>query len=367
MINQGLHTKERIKLLMNYDSSKTLNENYDLLNNKDIIFDFVLTEDNKYLIMMDQVFVNGGDGKSIGSIWENSNVFNEIFLENFIKKSPINESIDSDFFIFLNNITWDKTLVSECLKTIDTINEQEESLWDRIKSKVSDTSLNMVKAIFKKGVLPFLRWVRRSAYTDIGIVVDVVVSILALKTNAAVWGLIVLLDIYEIATNDFDPNDPDRKEMPYILILGDVLSFLFSGAVGAIWKRTGKSIMTKGLKNTVPKLIPYLEKIGEKIPFLKNSLNSFVKTLSEKMGSSGVISTIMRSIDNVLSGLLDFIQKLFSREGLKATITGGAVLGAVKGLEKGIESYTTKREPNEVSPEDAEAAKNKLIELGFIE
>jgi hypothetical protein len=330
-----------MKLLTNYNVKKTLTENYsNLFNDDKYVFDFVLSENNKYLIVMDQLFIAGGDGKSVGSIWENTYIFNEILTENLEKLNIISESTKNEISNQLNNIQWTKEIILECITTKNTLFEEEEGLWSKFKkgvsnlgSKISAAAMPIVKTLFNKGVLPFLRWVRRMTYTNIGIVIDVVVSILAMKANAAVWGLIVLLDIYEIATGDYDPKDPTRKDMPYILLIGDLMGFLFSGAISAMWKGLVNPIKTQGVRKAAPKLVPYLEKMAEKIPSLKNSLSSIIDALTKKFGSTGILSTIVRSIDKVLGGLLDFFKKLLSKEGLKSSATGGVVLGAVKGIE----------------------------------
>lgn len=329
----------RMKLLTNYDVKKTLTENIAEINKNDFVFDFVLSENNKYLIIMDQLFVANGDGNSIGSIWENTHIFNEILIEGLNKVNTLTESVKNDLTLTLNNIKWTKEIIKESISS-NIISEQEKSLWDRFTSGVSDlaskfkqANIELIGKIFNQGVLPFLRWIRRSAYTNIGLVIDVVVSFLAVKSGAIVWGLIVLLDIYEIATGDYDPKDDDRKMMPYLLLIGDLLSFLFSGVTGLAWKAVTKQIQKQGIKKAAPKLAPYLEKLANKIPSLKSMLKPIADTLTKKFGSSGVIPTIVRGIDKVLGGLMDFLNKLFSREGLKATLAGGGVLGVVKGVE----------------------------------
>jgi len=377
----------KIKLLMEYNVQKTLSENNSLVfENTDFIFDFVLTEDNKYLIIMDQLFVAGGDGKSIGSIWENTFIFNDIIKKN----KSLTESIETEINTLLEDFVWTKEIIQESLRS-RLINE-ETSFFDTLKSglsnvagKIGQANVELFSKMFKDGVLPFLRWVRRSAYTNIGIVVDVVLAILTAKTSAVVWGLIVLLDLYEITTGDFDPKDPDRMGLPYLLLIGDLFAFVFTGAVGAMWKGVVKVVKTKGLKAGAPKMIPYLEKLAQKIPSLKTSLKNISNTLSQKFGSSGIMSSIIRSIDSGLSGLLNFISKLFSREGLKASLTGAGVLGAVKGIEHtmqntsagenigqkmiGFEKSIQDKMGNvslKVSEKDREAATNKFKELGFI-
>jgi len=377
----------KIKLLMEYNVKKTLSENHSLVfENNDFIFDFVLTEDNKYLIIMDQLFVAGSDGRSIGSIWENTFIFNEIIKNN----KSLTESVKGEINTLLEGFVWTKEIIIESLRS-PLINE-ETGFFDSLKSglssvagKIGQANVELFSKMFKDGVLPFLRWVRSSAYTNFGIVVDVVLAILTAKTSAVVWGLIVLLDLYEITTGDFDPKDPDRMDLPYLLLIGDLLAFVFTGAVGAMWKGVTKVIKTKGLKAGAPKMIPYLEKLAEKIPSLKTSLKNISDMLSKKFGSSGIVSSIVRSIDSGLSGLLNFISKLFSREGLKASLTGAGVLGVVKGIEHTMKNTSAGENIGQkmigfeksvqdkmgdvslkVSEKDREAATNKFKELGFI-
>ena len=182
---------------------------YEPKKQKDFVFDFVLTENEKYVIIMDQVFVAGGDGNSIGSIWEHTYIFNEMINESISKIETLNEEVKTNINNIIESIEWKKELVSEWIKEKGVISE---GIWDSIKSgistvagKIGNAAIETAKTIFNKGVLPALRWVRRGLYTGVGIVIDVIVSILAAKTNAIVWFVVVLLDIYEIATGDFDP------------------------------------------------------------------------------------------------------------------------------------------------------------------
>jgi hypothetical protein len=54
---------------------------YGLSHNKDFVFDLVVSENEKYVIIMDQVFTKQSKGVSIGSIWENTYIFNELVKE----------------------------------------------------------------------------------------------------------------------------------------------------------------------------------------------------------------------------------------------------------------------------------------------
>jgi hypothetical protein len=327
----------RRKLLISESDRNRIQGLYGIKKQKEFVFDFVLTENNRYLIIMDQVFVSGGDGKTIGSIWEHTYIFNEIINESISKVETISESVKVEINQAISDFVWTKEIVSEWIDDKNVIVEGWLDSFKSLTSKIGQGTMNLVGTVFKQGVIPFLRWVRRMAYTNIGIVLDVVLAILSAKGSAIVWAIIVLLDIYEIITNDFDTQDPLRGEMPYMMLVGDILALAFTGGVGALWKGSVKLITSKGLSKTVPKLIPYLEKLASKIPSLKTSLKSAADTLTKKMGQGGVISKILSGLDNILTKMIEFINRLISKEGLKAAATGTAVLGGVKAIEYGME------------------------------
>lgn len=321
------------KLIITEEEKNNIRKMYNLPTNKDYVFDFVLTENKKYLIIMDQLFVDGGNGKSIGSIWENTNIFNEILLESLSKQNILTESNKSDIINSINNISWSKDIIKECLINKNIITE---NWWDDVKSGVSDlgkkigkTALNTVSAVWNQGILPFLRWIRRGLYTGVGIVIDVVVSILAAKSNMVVWGIIVLLDIYEIASNNYDPQDPDRKQMPFLLLIADLMGVVFSGAVATLFKKSSQTIAKQGIKNASPTIVKYLKILSKKIPSLSGGLKSTANLLSKKMGSksTGFVSFVLKELDNILTKLVEFINKLLSKKGVKATSIGGIVYG----------------------------------------
>lgn len=308
------------------------------IEKSDYVFDFVLTENNKYLIIMDQVFVEGCDGKSIGSIWDNTHIFNEIIKENLNKDGLLIESVEG--------FVWKKEIVRSILNSKEEINE---GLWDDIKAKsgqalksLGNAALDWSAYLFKKGVIPFLQWVRRGLYTGVGIVVDVVVSILAVKTNAIVWLVVALLDVYEIITGEFDPKDPGRKDMPYFFLICDLMGALFTGAVALPFKKMSASVARNGVKGLSKNMVKYLGELYKKIPTLTSSLKKTGNLLVTKMGpeSKGVMSVIMGGVDKILTGLQSFLQKLLSKEGAKAVAMGAGVLGVSKGIEAGVNKLT---------------------------
>ena len=89
---------------------------YGLTSQKEFVFDFVLTENKKYLIIMDQVFVNGENGNTIGTIWENTYIFNELINESLLKIETLSESVKTQITESINDFVWTKEIVQEWVK-----------------------------------------------------------------------------------------------------------------------------------------------------------------------------------------------------------------------------------------------------------
>jgi hypothetical protein len=352
------------KIVITESEKQNIKKMYGLVEKRDFVFDFVLTENNKYLIMMDEVFVAGGDGKSIGTIWENTHVFNELIKESLTKLGDtITESVHNEVNNILENTKWSKELVYEWIKNGEVINEGvwdtiksgASSAWEGIKSGAAEIGSGIMKGmewVFKNGVLPFLRWVRRGLYTGVGIVIDVVVSILAVKTNAIVWAIIVLLDIYEIASNNYDPKDPERKESPFLFLIGDALSLVLTAGIGKVFSKSIPMIKKVGVKKAAPTMVKMLESLASKIPSLKGTLKNAGNALAKKFKGDTIISVILRSIDNVLTKLQEFLGKLLSKQGAKAVAVGVATAGVVKALEPSKEKTQSSSSNTEITSTD---------------
>jgi hypothetical protein len=327
------------KLIITESEKNRIKSLYTTKKQKDFVFDFVLTENEKYLIIMDQVFVAGGNGNSIGSIWENTYIFNELVKESINKLGDtITEGVRSEVNNILEGVKWTKETITEWVSE-STILSEEESVWDTIKrggSKVLDTLGNATETIFKQGVLPFLRWVRRGLYTGVGMVIDVVVSILAVKSNVIIWLIICALDIYEIVTNDFDPKDPERKESPYMSLIGDLLAAVFTAGVGKGFSKSIPTINKLGVRKAAPTMVKSLQWLSKKIPSLKGQIKSATNLLAKKFKGDGVISTILRSVDKILTNVQTFLGKLLSKEGAKATAMGVGIAAVTKQLDPSV-------------------------------
>lgn len=323
-----------MKIILNESEKERILNQHNQLKNPNPVFDLVLTENNKYLIFMDEVFVNGGDGKSIGTIWENTYIFNEILNESLRSKGVLTEDIEKEN----NTLTWLKEDVKSW------INEQEEDVkksnwftdeisksWNNLKD-----GKNAVSQAFKGNVLPFFRWVRRMSMTNIGIVVDIIGAILTVKGSVAVWLIIAGLDVYEIATGDYDPQDPDRKSLPYFYLIMDLISAVFTAAAGGVFKASIKTVAKKGV--TSPRMAKWLLGIADKLPWLSKQIKSLVNTLVRKFNNPGILKKIISSIDMVFGKLSDFIKRLVNPKTLTSATKTGLKDGAkVVGINKGIE------------------------------
>lgn len=359
---------QAIKLRMNYDSSKTLNENLNSLNSQttslklnDYVFDFVMTENKKYVIYMDEVF---SGGKLIGSIWENTWVITEIIKETLMSTAPVDmlrEEASKTVEFVLEGIEWTKETVFQIIKEYhtsgvileQTYNPFNKDFWStknasKIGSKVVDKTkelgnkaLSISKQYASKlltgAFIPALRWIRRNSMTSIGIVVDVVTAMIPVTTgaNKLVWAMIVILDMWEIKNKNYDPEDPDRAASPYMYLVTDLISLAFTAAAGSATKIGLK----QGIKKAPSATVKMLKALLEKMPWLKSTIKSFGDLIVKYIPKAKpVINAVFGFIDNILLNVEKFISQLFSKRGAAAIATGAATAWMVKQRELSLGS-----------------------------
>jgi len=317
------------RIIISESERRNIKKMYGLMEKKDFVFDFVLTENNKYVILMDQVFVEGGGGKTIGSIWEHTYIFTEILKETISKVDTLTEGVKEEMNGFFESITWDKESITEWVKEKNII---EEGFWSDAWDKIKEVGGGIASSVFKQGILPFMRWIRRNATTNIGIVIDVVVAILSFKTSSVVWAVIVLMDIYEIATGDYDPKEPERQKMPFFYLLSDLLAVVFTAGSALLFRKAIPIIVKGGAKGMSSTLVNLLKTLLNKLPGAKNILKTAMEALKKVFPSAGsIISSITRGIETVLVKLESFIKQL-----ILPAATGVAALGLVKGTQSVI-------------------------------
>jgi uncharacterized membrane protein len=332
---------------MNFDSKKTLNENRGnfLPNDDGYIFDFVITENGKYMILADNLVST--ELGYIGNIWENTWVFNELIEENLKNFGDLLEEQTA------KSIIWTKELFLETLQSITAQEVLDEQIWDWMKKTASSAVSgikkvggaiaknvgDLAKKVLMQGVLPAMRWIRRNAYTAIGTVVDVVSAMIPVTTgiNKLIWAMIVILDILEITTGNFDPQDEERRADPYSGLLIDLISFTFAAAIGLGAKAAVKAVkagkpVSGFLKNTITKLKGVF-------PSIASSLKSFGDIIVKYIpGAKNIVNTVLSGVNKVLSGLDKFINQLFSKQGALAVGTGAVVAFISKPVILGIGS-----------------------------
>jgi hypothetical protein len=305
---------------------RKIKQMYGLVEKRDFVFDFVLTENNKYVILMDQVFVEGGGGNPIGTIWEHTYIFTEILKETISKVDTLTESVKEEMGSLFESIVWNKESITEWVKEGGVI---EEGFWSDAWNKLSSGVKNIAMSAFKNGILPFMRWIRRNATTNIGIVIDVVVAILSFKTSAIVWAIIVLIDIYEIVTGDYDPKEPERQQMPFFYLISDLLAVVLTAGSALLFRKSIPVIAKAGAKGMNSTLVGFLRTLLNKFPVVKTMLKTAMDALRRAFPNAGnILSSIGRGIENVLSKLESFIKQL-----IMPVATGVAALGLVKGTQ----------------------------------
>jgi hypothetical protein len=344
--NRLNESMDRIKFMMNYDTSYTMTENVsldiDTRKHEGVLFDFVICESAGFVIYMDHVFSKKHG--FIGDLWENTWVFNEIIKENINKySSVIIENVKKDFDTLLYSIQWTKEFVSECMLD-NTIQEGfilDEQFFDKLKSGISSATsaiskgvkgaVNYVGDFGKKlltgPILGSLRWIRRNIYTNAGMIIDIVTSMLPATTgiNKIVWVMIVILDIWEIATKNFDPKDTDRLQNPYMFLITDLIGATFTVFAGNTAKQSLKAA-AKGGKKLPSQVAKFLDGILKQAPKLKSTLTSTGRWLSKNMPTiKKIVDVVLGFVDRVLQGVVDFIKQLLSRQGATAVATASAI------------------------------------------
>lgn len=255
----------------------------------DYIFDLVITEDSKYMIFMDEVFVNKSQF-SLGSIWDNTYIFNEI-LNNKLSKT-LNEDIKRELNIDIKRLSWNKNDIRKWINEPSFLNEaeNEEGFFKKALNKVGDLAGNALKALFMKGIVPALRWYRKNTFDLKGTAVDTFFALFppTAAFHKALYVGIVALDIYEFITGDYDEL---TKEYPLLNFVGDLAALIFSAPVG-------KSIkLAKGGLKAIPKNI--MKDIIKNIGSVFKTVGSFVRA----MGKSVTTPSLKNFINTILSGI----------------------------------------------------------------
>ena len=272
-------------------------------------------------------------------------------VEGLSKSSLINESWD--YINILSEQLWDylgrgakalgnaawgaaKAVGSAAWQGAKAVGSAIGSGLSYIAKGLSYAAQQIIMPILKSGVLPFLRWIRRNLNTYMGMIVDVVASLFPTAiVLRIIWGLIVMMDIYEILFDDYDPKDPERKQSPFLYLITDIISLLFTSAVGMTAKVGLKAAMKTGVTSGPTKKI--LGQLIESLPKLKGILDNAKSFITKVFGQNAgkFMSSVFNGIDTVITKLLNFIKTTFKfKAGTQAVKQTGKELATKKGFLK---------------------------------
>lgn len=376
---QGFNSLNRMKLMMNYDSTQTLNENENRLleqiNKQDFVFVDLLSPDKKYAVFFDEL-IDLENKKHLGSLWESVDNFRLFFEQTIYNSKEISKTIKEDF-----KRQWKEILLTESFdkKDLSILKEgcrilfseagNKDRTWGQWlagsyvgkaatdlytgttqfakdaysggKALVGAVMSGDVKKIFTllgQGVIYFARYLRKFMYNPIGGVIDTV--LITLGIGKAVqwipWAIIVALDIYEVTTGDYEQKG--LKWWEYALMIGaDVLGLVFAGSAAIAARAALKSGAKEALKS--PTIKDMAKKVIENIKRVPEFLNKAIGLLKPRAPKiadwlSGLVSKAGQFIQTISTNL----GKIFSKEGAKTTAKVGArELSLGYGIEKGFE------------------------------
>ena len=388
----------KMNLLMNYQSNKTLNENYENLLSKsnNSFSDFVISDmashDMRYIILLDEMY-DTHTNTHIGNFWDSLDNI-KLFLEysfNQTKNLPtqikesylhqlntlvLNESTSSqDLLLLKENLkgyikeaeTWAqwalggaKDLKNYVVQSgVDLVTGSTKFVGDVAKgvgqgiSAVMKGDLKKLWDLLKGGVLYFARYVRSLMYNPIVSIIDALLIFTGVGKAAQwiPWAIIVGLDIYEVISGDYEfpmGDDIIYKGLRFLGIGCDILGLVTTGAAALTAKQAIKPLMTmpkeevvKTLANntTIKNLIQSMLNGLSKLP---SKLNEAVKLLKPRLPKfSEWLSKMLGNATTFINNMKNAFKALFTKKGaiIAARETGVDYAGQ-KGLEYGQASLS---------------------------
>lgn len=367
---EGYNSLNRMKLMMNYNSTQTLNENenrlFEKINKQDFVFSDLGSPDSRYVIFFDELY-DTKNLTNLGNIWENLGNL-KLFLEYSFKKSnKISEQIKESYLIKLDSILLTeskntnqlsllknncKLLLSEGNWVSDFASYVGQSAKDLVTgttelvgSAVKGTGqiisaglkgdFKKIWEILKGGVLYFAKWLRRFMYNPIGSILDALLILSGVGKAAQwiPWAIIVALDIYEISQNEFEfklPNTPMGTAFRWLMIGGDILGLVTAGAAALAYRKTVIQPIRKNLLNATP------EAAGQ---FLAKPENAVIKqTIESLMANAGKVPGFLQKAVDLLKPRLPKIANWLSQQLQKASNFINGLISSLKllGTKKGL-------------------------------
>jgi hypothetical protein len=369
---------ERHNSILDYNGHT--NQTKDLIRTDKVLFEAFITVDERYFVMNDHV-IDIQEQTNLGYLWDSLDVFKKIFgnvqvddseyreIQEGISSLPLLEN-KSDLYLirdiliegFWSSVgdgladfgNWAKDKVVAAGKGIANF---ASSAWNNIKKfgiAISELDFKKVLSMIGKGVLWVLRKFKDAAYSTVGIIVDAILVATGIGkvAQAVFWGLVTGLDVYQMASGDWEPKGTPTWEK-WLDLVCDIIGLLGAGVAAK-----GARGLVKGIKSAtqIPKFVKKNKAIMNIITKLKNGASWVISKITSVLkGLKGKWKPLDKFIDKILSfckkiftGLKNFVKKIFPdpvkltgkqklKRGAKA---GGIAVGLTYGIEKGVEAYT---------------------------
>jgi len=371
---------EKIQILSLYDRH--------IIDESIVITDW-LSPDEKYCIFFDDL-IDIKNKTKIGNIWENFDHFKFFLKHSFevstnvphvIKESVLN-SLNSFIITESNqNIIGLKPYVKELMEqwTANPFDSEfytsknwsnayqsgknaASSAWEGLKktySNIKDGEWREAFKIIGQGMLYVARKIRSALYNPIGIILDAILIATGIGKGLqfVVWAIIVLLDVYEFSTGNFEEKD---LALPWrLLFFGvDIMGMVTAGAAAKASKMGIVQLMNKFGKssegfNSAIKNSPQLKSTSQNIYKSLSSANGYIQKASSHLQKNSP------KIYNFLSGSIKFFGK-FLNQLIK-------ILGGVISLPgKAITKLAPKSMKNSKFIKGSSAAANQIVPMAGV-
>ena len=317
---------------------------------------------------------------NLGYLWDSLDVFKKIFgnvqvddseyreIQEGISTLPLLEN-KSDLYLirdiliegFWSSVgdgladfgNWAKDKVVAAGKGIANF---ASSAWNNIKKfgiAISELDFKKVLSMIGKGVLWVLRKFKDAAYSTVGIIVDAILVATGIGkvAQAVFWGLVTGLDVYQLASGDWEPKGTPTWEK-WLDLVCDIIGLLGAGVAAK-----GARGLVKGIKSAtqIPKFVKKNKAIMNIITKLKNGASWVISKITSVLkGLKGKWKPLDKFIDKIISfckkiftGLKNFVKKIFpetvkltGKQKLKRGVKAG---GVATGLVYGIDKYSEKK------------------------
>lgn len=210
--------------------------------------------------------------------------------------------------------------------------------------------------------------IRQALYSPVGIIIDTILVVTGVGKipQAAVWAIVVALDIYEFVTGDYEDKD-EPMILRILFFLIDILGLVSAGAA-AVAART----MVKAAGGTVRGI----EAAAVKSPGFRAMLESLFKALKKlpsKLAEFGsmlgkghfgkLFKLALENVNKFIKFVLEQVKSVFKSPALKPTLVNAGIITAIGTGGEALKDYR-KGEAEKQNKIDKEKEAKLTAELG---